>query len=128
MSASIWPRMRCLPVSPTSDKQQCIASIRKEAILFRRYIAPQKDVIRERAQVVKDELVNALSDRMNQDIYMLSVMAAIFMPLGFLSGLLGVNVGGIPGSDNSGGFYIVCGVLGLIISLQIVFFKKLKWF
>ncbi|CAA6691800.1 MULTISPECIES: zinc transporter ZntB [unclassified Lentimonas] len=150
--------------SPTSDKRQCIAEIRKEAILFRRYIAPQKDVIthlrgceqtwlklldkrrlqesldhvtryiedldviRERAQVVKDELVNALSDRMNRNMYMLSVIAAIFMPLGFLTGLLGINVGGIPGSENGGAFYIFCGILGLIIALQVVFFKKLKWF
>jgi len=150
--------------APSTDSRKCITSIRKEAILFRRYIAPQKDVIahlrsceqawlssldkrrlqesfdhvtryvedldviRERAQVVKDELVNALSDRMNRNMYMLSVIAAIFMPLGFLTGLLGVNVGGIPGSENGGAFYIFCGILTLIIALQVVFFKKLKWF
>ena len=86
------------------------------------------DAIRERAQIVKDELVNILSDRLNKNMYILSVIAAIFLPLGFLTGLLGINVGGIPGSDYKDAFWIFCGILVAIISLQVVLFKKLKWF
>ena len=50
--------------------------------------------------VIQDELSNRLSDRMNRNMYLLSVVAAIFLPLGFLTGLLGVNVAGIPGTDS----------------------------
>jgi zinc transporter len=84
--------------------------------------------MRERAQIIKDELTNALSDKMNKNMYMLSVIAAIFLPLGFLTGLLGINVGGIPGSDNGNAFYFFCVMLVGIISLQILLFKKLNWF
>lgn len=141
-----------------------ITEIRKEAIIFRRYVAPQKDVIshlrtselhwldtahkrklqenldritryiedldaiRERAQIVKDELSNVLADRLNKNMYMLSIVAAIFLPLGFLTGLLGINVGGIPGADYGGSFLIFCAILSVVVFFQILLFKWMKWF
>lgn len=86
------------------------------------------DAIRERAQIVKDELANILSDRLNKNMYILSVIAAIFLPLGFLTGLLGINVGGIPGAENMDAFWMFCSILGVIVAIQVAIFKKLKWF
>ena len=86
------------------------------------------DAIRERAQIVKDELANILSDKLNKNMYILSVIAAVFLPLGFLTGLLGVNVGGIPGSDNHYAFAVFCVILMVIVIMQVAIFKKLKWF
>lgn len=86
------------------------------------------DAIRERAQIVKDELANMISDRLNKNTYVLSVIAAIFLPLGFLTGLLGINIGGIPGSNNGSAFLIFCTMLIVLVACQIVIFKKLKWF
>jgi len=86
------------------------------------------DTIRERAQIVKDELANMLTDKLNKNTYMLSVIAAVFLPLGFLTGLLGINVGGIPGSDNEYAFVIFCSFLVAVVGVQIVIFKRLKWF
>jgi len=86
------------------------------------------DAIRERAQVVKDELANALADRLNRNTYILSVIAAIFLPLGFLTGLVGINLAGIPGAENPLAFVIFCGLLGAIVLIQIVIFRWMKWF
>jgi zinc transporter len=38
------------------------------------------DSIREPAQITKDELTNALADKMSKNLYMPSVVAAIFLP------------------------------------------------
>ena len=149
---------------PEIEEREDIIGIRKEAIMLRRYIAPQRDVMmhlrtsemtwlnnmhrrhiqesldrvtryvedldmmRERAQIIKDELTNALSDRLNKNMYILSVIAAIFLPLGFLTGLLGINVGGIPGANDGNAFYIFCAMLVTLVAIQIALFKKLKWF
>lgn len=86
------------------------------------------DAIRERAQIVKDELANSLADRMNKNMYVLSVIAAIFLPLGFLTGLLGINVGGIPGAELDSAFLIFCAMLLSVVVIQIIIFKKMKWF
>ncbi len=55
------------------------------------------DSARDRAAVTQDELNSRLSERMNKTMYVLSIVAGIFLPLGLLTGLLGINVGGIPG-------------------------------
>ena len=86
------------------------------------------DAIRERAHIVKDELANMLADKLNRNMYVLSVIAAIFLPLGFLTGLLGINVGGIPGAENTSAFVIFCTILAIIVIAQIIVFKRFKWF
>ena len=86
------------------------------------------DAIRERAQVVKDELANALADRLNRNTYTLSVIAAIFLPLGFATGLVGINLAGIPGADNPDGFALFCGILVLLVVVQVILFRLMRWF
>ena len=86
------------------------------------------DAIRERAQVVKDELANALADRLNRNTYTLSVIAAIFLPLGFATGLVGINLIGMPGAHHPNGFAIFCGILVLLVIVQVIIFRLLRWF
>jgi len=70
--------------------------LREVADKITRYIE-DLDSARERAAVVQDELSSCLAERLNKNTYLLSIIAAIFMPLSLLTGLLGINVGGIPG-------------------------------
>ncbi len=86
------------------------------------------DSARDRAAVTQEELVNRLSEQLNSRMYVLSIVAAIFLPLGFLTGLLGINVGGIPGSENPYAFVIFTSALIAIVGLQIWIFKAKKWF
>jgi zinc transporter len=86
------------------------------------------DAVRERAAVTQEELLSRLSEQMNTRMYVLSVVAAIFMPLGFLTGLLGINVGGIPGSENHWAFLLFIFFLVAIVSAQILWFRYKKWF
>ena len=65
------------------------------------------DALRERAAVTNDELGTQLAETMNRRMYILSLVAAVFLPLGLLTGLLGVNVGGIPGTTYEWSFTIV---------------------
>lgn len=85
------------------------------------------DLIRDRAVVVQEELASRLSEKMDRTMYVLSIVAAIFMPLGFLTGLLGVNIGGIPGTEFYGAFALFCVSLIALVVFQIWFFKRKKW-
>ncbi len=85
------------------------------------------DMIRERAVVVQEELLGRLSEKMDRTMYILSIVAAIFLPLGFFTGLLGVNVGGIPGTEYAGAFLILCLALVLMVIFQVWLFKYKKW-
>ena len=85
------------------------------------------DSARERASVTQEELINRLSEQMNKAMYTLSIVAAIFLPLGLLTGLLGINVGGIPGTDSPEAFLIVTLLLLILAILLVAWFRKIKW-
>ena len=84
------------------------------------------DTMRERAILIHEELVSRLSERMNRTMYVLSMVATIFLPLGLLTGLLGINVAGIPGSEYTGAFALVCLLLVVLATLQWLVFRRLK--
>jgi zinc transporter len=86
------------------------------------------DTARDHAAVTQDELTNIVAEQMNQRMYGLSLVAVIFLPLGFLTGLLGINVAGMPGVDYQGAFTIVCVIL-LVLALVVVgILKQRRWF
>ena len=86
------------------------------------------DANRDRAAVTHEELMSLVSEQMNRTMYLLSVVAALFLPLGFLTGLLGVNVGGIPGSENTLGFLLLCGLLVVLGIAEVILFRRLRLF
>ena len=85
-------------------------------------LGEELDAVRDRAQIVYDELANRRDELLNRQTLLLSVVAAIFLPLGLLTGLLGINVGGVPGADNPWAFWAVTGglvVLGVALALWV---------
>lgn len=85
------------------------------------------DAVRERAAVTHEELLSRMSEQLNQRMYVLSIVAAIFLPLGFFTGLLGINVGGIPGAENPQAFLIFVLILIALVAMQLALFKWKKW-
>jgi zinc transporter len=85
------------------------------------------DAARERAGVVQDELNSRISDQMNRTMYLLTVVAAVLLPPSLLTGLLGVNVGGMPGVEHPMAFAIVVVLIIAIAVLEIAVLRRLKW-
>jgi len=140
-----------------------LTELRRRTIMLRRYIAPQRDalrqlanssvdwlsqiqrdrlnevadrvtryvedldVIRDRAAIVLDELVNLLTEQMNKTMYVLSIVAMIFMPLTLFSGMLGMNVGGVPGEKQPWAFLIVSGLFAITVAIEFWIARRLKW-
>ncbi|MDH3240598.1 MAG: zinc transporter ZntB [Alphaproteobacteria bacterium] len=86
------------------------------------------DAIRDRGAVIQDELRNQLSEDMNRTMYVLTVVASVLLPLSFITGLLGINVDGMPGAkDMPMAFWAVVGLLGLFGIVQVWLFRRLRW-
>lgn len=68
----------------------------------------------DRARVLSDREHVLAMDDLSTSMYRLSWIATIFLPLTFVTGLLGINVGGIPFATAPTGFWMVCGVLIVI--------------
>lgn len=84
------------------------------------------DAARDRADVVQDWLQSHQSDRINRVMLLLSVVTAIFLPLGLISGLLGMNVSGIPGAETPHAFLYVLGSMALIGVITLGVFRYFK--
>ncbi len=86
------------------------------------------EVNKERCYILQDELTNHLSININRNMYVLSVIAGIFLPITFLTGLMGMNVGGLPWASSDFGFVLFLSVLFVVVSIELYLFKKLKFF
>ncbi len=77
-------------------------------------LGEELDAIRDRAQIVHDQIMDQRAERTNRQSLLLAVVAAIFLPLTLLTGLLGINVGGVPGAGHPFAFAIVTVALVVI--------------
>jgi zinc transporter len=85
------------------------------------------DLERERAVVLQEELLSIIVQEQNTRMYVLSVVAAIFLPLTFVTGLLGMNVGGLPGLESAYGFVWSVVVMLVAGAGLILLFRFKKW-
>lgn len=79
---------------------------------------------RERADLLRDQMEAQLSTMMSRVSYNLTVVATIFLPLSFITGLLGINVAGIPEEHSPVGFWIVCAFL---VALALATWWLMRW-
>lgn len=85
------------------------------------------ELLRERVSLVLEAENQRLAERMNRIMYRFTVIAGMFLPLTFLTGLLGINVGGIPGAESPLGFFIACGLMILLALGQLLLFRRWRW-
>jgi zinc transporter len=85
------------------------------------------ELTRERVGLVLEAEDRRLNERMNRTMYRFGIVTGIFLPMSFLTGLLGINVGGIPGSENPYGFLLACGLMVVVAIGQMWLFKRLRW-
>ncbi|MFT2796817.1 zinc transporter ZntB [Serratia sp. N21D137] len=140
-----------------------LALIRKQLIVLRRYMAPQRDVFsrlasdrlpwmnddeRRRMQdiadrlgrglddldgsiartaILSDEITTVMADAMNRRTYTMSLMAMVFLPTTFLTGLFGVNLGGIPGSGSPLAFASFCFMLVALVGGVAWWLRRSRW-
>lgn len=85
------------------------------------------DSIRERASVVQDEVLNRLTERQNRNSYVLTVVAAIMLPLSFVTSLFGVSLSNIPFADDPNAFWMLLWFLVTLILIQVAVFRWTRW-
>ena len=84
------------------------------------------NLIRERAAVIQDEIKNILSQQMNRSIFMLAILSAVLLPMGLVTGLLGINVAGIPGAESPFAFLVVVLILGGLATGTLLLLRLFK--
>jgi zinc transporter len=104
-----------------------IQDLREEADRMTRYLE-DIDLARERLVVLQEEILVLMAQEQNTRMYVLSIVAAIFLPLTFITGLLGMNVGGLPGLESPSGFKVSVITMLLAAVALLLFFRWKRWF
>ena len=68
-----------------------------------------------------------LSNDMNNVMKVLAIISTIFMPLSFLAGLYGMNFRYMPELEWNYGYFIILGIMAVLVIGMIIVFKKKKW-
>lgn len=90
-------------------------------------ISEELDSIRDRAAVLQDQVVGQRQEQLNQRLLALSIVSAIFLPLSYVTGLLGMNLAGIPWAHEPWSFGLVVAITGAIGAGVLVFLKWRRW-
>ena len=140
-----------------------LADMRRQLIVSRRYLAPQRDLFSRlanekvgwleaddlrrlqeiadrlgrwledldasiaRTSLLADEVNARLTEAMTRRTYIMSIMAMVFLPATFLTGLFGVNLGGIPGGGSEIGFLVFVSLLIALISGLATWLWRHRW-
>ena len=91
-------------------------------------VVEQLDAARDRAAVTQEELASRTAELINRRLYVLSLIAATFLPLTLIVELFGSGVGGMPLRDTPYGFLVLLGSLAGLSAIQVWLFRKLGWF
>ncbi len=92
------------------------------------HLVSQVDATRDRQILLFDQLSAREQHRINKAMQKLAVVGTVFLPLTFITGLLGINVAGIPDAHDPIAFWLVCLFLVAIVIAAFVIIKWKKWF
>jgi zinc transporter len=126
-------------VAPDRDALQTLANldvawlaeddrlhIREAADRFAR-MAEELEAVRERAALLHEQLSDMRAEQVDQRALYISIVAFIFLPLTFITGLLGMNVEGIPYAQHAHAFWWVTGFCVLVGLGVLTWFAARHW-
>lgn len=86
------------------------------------------DIYREMIWSLMDMYMTALSNKMNEVMKVLTIIATIFIPLTFIAGVYGMNFDNIPELHYKHAYFILWGVMIVLFFAMVYYFKRKKWF
>ncbi|MDO8721901.1 MAG: magnesium/cobalt transporter CorA [Syntrophales bacterium] len=85
------------------------------------------ETFREMLSSMLDIYLSSLSNRMNQVMKVLTIIATIFIPLTFLAGVYGMNFKYMPELEWHWGYPFILAIMMAVVCIMLFFFRKRKW-
>ncbi|HPV51867.1 MAG TPA: magnesium/cobalt transporter CorA [Smithella sp.] len=131
LGKSLWPLREAISALERSDS----ALINKTTVVYFKDIYDHTIAIIDTVETFKDMLsgildvyLDTVSNRLNEVMKILTVIATIFMPLTFIAGIYGMNFKYMPELDMRWGYFGILGVMLLVALFMVRYFRKKNWF
>jgi magnesium transporter len=127
---SVWPLREILGGLERGES----SLVRKSTLIFLRDVYDHTiniidtiEAYRDSTSGMLDTYLTRVSNRMNETMKVLTVIATIFIPLTFIAGIYGMNFEFMPELGWKWSYPLVWGVIALVGAGMVVFFKRKRW-
>src|SRR5262245_18484889 len=88
-------------------------------------IAQDLELVQERARLLQEELAGRIGEATNRNLFVLSIVTTTLLPITLITGVFGMNVGGLPWVSDSGGFWwVVLLMIGAVVTVLLVLRRR----
>jgi magnesium transporter len=130
MRKTFWPLREVISILSRSET----VFITKNTQLYMRdiydhtiHILDTVETLRDVVSGLFDLYLSSVSNRMNEVMKVLTIIATIFIPITFIAGIYGMNFKFMPELDWPYGYFCVLGVMFSIIIFMLLWFKRKGW-
>ncbi len=131
LKKAVWPLREVI----ASLEKQETPLITKPTLFYLRDVYDHTIQVIDTTEAFKDSIsgmldiyLSSVSNKTNQIMKVLTIIATIFIPLTFITGIYGMNFKYMPELTWRYGYPIVLIIMAIVVILMIVYFKKKKWF
>ncbi len=130
LGKTLWPLREAISLMERADSPL----INKTTVVYFKDIYDHTIAIIDTVETFKDMLsgmldiyLSTVSNRLNEVMKVLTIIATIFMPLTFMAGIYGMNFKYMPELEWQWGYFGVLGVMLVVALFMIRYFKNKKW-
>jgi magnesium transporter len=127
---SVWPLREVISRLERSES----ALINKSTCVYLRDVYDHTIQVMDAVETFRDMLsgmldiyLSSVSNRMNEVMKVLTVIATIFIPLTFLAGIYGMNFRYMPELEQAWSYPVVLTVMFIIAIMMVFYFRRKKW-
>ena len=127
---SVWPlreAISCLERTGCQLVQESTDVYLKDIYDHTIQVIDTIETFRDMLSGILDVYLSSVSNRMNEVMKVLTIIATVFMPLTFLAGVYGMNFKYMPELEWHWGYFMIWGIMLAIAFSMLVYFRKKKW-
>lgn len=91
-------------------------------------VSQDLDLVQTRARLLQEEISARLGEATNRNVYFLSIVTALLLPVTLVTGIFGMNVGGLPWTQGENGFVWTLVVMALTLAGTVAVLRARDFF
>jgi magnesium transporter len=128
---SVWPLREAVSALERGDSglvQEKTAIYLRNVYDHTIQIVDTIETFRDMVSGMLDVYLSSVSNRMNEVMKVLTIIATIFIPITFLAGIYGMNFKNMPELEWTWGYPLVWCIILIVGLIMVLYFRKKKWF
>ena len=127
---SVWPLREVISILERGESsliQEATRIYLRDVYDHTIQVIDSVETFRDMLSGMHDTYLSSISNRMNEVMKVLTIIATIFIPLTFIAGIYGMNFQFMPELGWRWGYFVIWLIMVVVAALMVIFFKRKKW-